>query len=102
MVVPALARQFRGFITERTPPMGDTLEVEKPYLRLAGMIAGNLGVLHPDVVRYYLSEGRCSEIPAALLRGFDVPLTNLKFALLRDLGVITVPDDYDHATFLGS
>ncbi len=75
--------------------MGNTLDKEKTYLRLSGMIAGNLGALSPEVVDYYINHA--SEIPAALTRGFVV---QEKFSLLLDLGIVTVPDDYVHETAL--
>ena len=83
---------------------GDTLAAEKPYLRLAGMIAGNLGTLPPNVVEHYI--GNAKQIPDALARGFVVPepaalaVRTRKFALLADLGILVVPADYDHATAL--
>ncbi len=82
--------------------MGDTLGIEKPYLRLAGMITGNLGSLSDEVVKHFLDNA--VEIPEALVRGFVLPVITPveKFALLADLGIITVPANYDHATRLDS
>lgn len=76
--------------------MGDTL------LQLGGAIILNLekAELPTNLVEWFL--GHKDRIPEAIRRGFVCP-EELKpeiFSLLVDLGIITVPPDYDHATAL--
>jgi hypothetical protein len=74
--------------------LDDTPLVKRAY-NLGLKIVPNMLGLTAEQIEYY--EQHLSEIPDALARGFVVPP---KFALLCDLGVIKVTDDYDHATAL--
>ncbi|MBI4155623.1 MAG: hypothetical protein HY507_00110 [Candidatus Zambryskibacteria bacterium] len=81
--------------------MGDTLTSEKSYLLLSGAISANLQFLSPEVVKHYLEHK--DQIPFALARGFTVAPNPLeKFALLADLGIITVKADYVHGKQISS
>ncbi|MBP9749201.1 MAG: hypothetical protein KBD21_00465 [Candidatus Pacebacteria bacterium] len=74
----------------------DTPFVKRAY-NLGLKAVPNFCTLTPEQVAYY--EQHLDEIPTALARGFIDPA---KFALLVDLGNITVPDDYVHATRLAT
>jgi hypothetical protein len=78
--------------------MGDTLTRE--LFDLGGAIQANLPKteLPPEVVSHYLAHK--DQIVEAIKRGFVLPDQRQKFALFVDLGIITVPDDYVHATRL--
>lgn len=84
--------------------MGDTLNVDRPYMRLASMVTGNLGSLPTHVVRYYTEHADL--IPVALNRGFEFPDPGRReeiqksFELEKYLGVVRVSEDYQHATRL--
>lgn len=65
----------------------------------------NFTALSEEQIRYY--ETHLDELREAICRGFIIPevpesAQPEKFTLLVDLGIITVPDDYDHATHLAS
>lgn len=74
----------------------DTPLLKRAY-NLGLKTVANFEGLSLETIAYY--EKHLNEIPAALARGFIVPP---KFALLADLGIITVPDDYNHRTALAT
>lgn len=74
--------------------MSDTPLTKRAY-NLGLKAVPNFPSLSEEVLIYY--EDHLSEIPDALRRGFVIPE---KFTLLADLGIIVVPEDYDHATCL--
>ncbi len=84
---------------ERGIVMRDTPFVERAY-NLGLKAVPNFCKLTLEQLEYY--EQHLNEIPTALARGFIVPELQVqeKFGLLVDLGVIIVPQDYDHVTRL--
>jgi hypothetical protein len=79
-----------------TPSMDTPLVVRAYNLGLKA-VANFHTVLSPEQVAYY--EQHLEEIPDALQRAFVVPQA---FTFLADLGTITVPNDYNHATRLAT
>ena len=76
-------------------------------IELASLLVRHVGCLSDDVIAHYCNNKGL--IPKALEQGFVIDRAvgvipsagaSAKFALLKDFGIITVPDDYDHATQL--
>jgi len=97
---------------ERKRPM-DTPLIKRAYNLGLKAVPNFAEALGEEQIAYY--ENHLGELREAIRRGFVLPVaepvaqTDLpaevltqvgKFALLVDLGIITVPDDYDHATCL--
>ncbi len=77
----------------------DTPLVKRAY-NLGLKAVPNFIALSEAQIAYY--ETHLDELKEAIQRGFLIPVAAPapKFALLADLGIITVPADYDHATRL--
>lgn len=84
------------FIKKGNVMTHDTPLVKRAY-NLGLKAVPNFVGLSAKMIAYY--EQHLREIPAALTRGFIIPT---KFVLLADLGIISVPDDYNHTTQLAT
>jgi hypothetical protein len=89
------------FTQRKGDVMSDTPFATRAYNLGLKIVPNMCKALTLEQLEYY--EDHLAEIPDALRRGFVLPAVIKpleKFALLADIGIITVPADYSHTTAL--